>query len=75
MFVPLATSDVNAGAPTKQLAGVALTLLFSIFSGALVGRAMRLLKNPAVEMANDDAHWEVAEEVPAAIRAMMPSEV
>jgi len=61
-IVPLAISDANAGVPGDQLAGVALTLLVAICSGSLTGGAMRLLKDPSVEMADDAAHWEVAEE-------------
>jgi len=53
-----------AGAPKRQLAGVALTLVSATCGGSLTGFLMRRLfkeDGPDVAMADDQPYWEVAD--------------
>ena len=54
-------SSPLAGAPLIQLAGIVVTLVAAISSGALTGYAMKLLADGA-EMADDSAYWDVADD-------------
>lgn len=56
------TQDVQPGSPGTQMAGVGLTLVVAISTGCVAGGLMRLLKQPNVVMADDSAHWEVADD-------------
>eukprot|EP00854_Cymbomonas_tetramitiformis_P022832 gene22832-27594_t len=60
-IVPTIISDDNAGHPGKQLAGVAVTLVVAVTSGALSGFALKTLNDDA-RMADDSFYWEVADD-------------
>ena len=55
----------EAGDPGTQLAGMGLTIAVAVCTGSVTGFLMKLLKQPTVEMADDSAHWEVADDFEA----------
>ena len=57
----------TVGDPTVQLAGIAVTLAAAVSSGALTGVVMKSVAGAPVEMGDDSAHWEVADDFEKAV--------